>query len=49
VFRRHLKGTVSGLGIPGHALVQDHIPGAVILFVIAHVSGQIRVKQAQRI
>lgn len=45
----HLKGAVSDLGISGHALVQDHIPGAVILFVIAHVSGQIRVKQVQRI
>lgn len=45
----HLKGAVSDLGISGHALIQDHIPGAVILFVIAHVSGQIRVKQVQRI
>ena len=34
----HFKGAVADLRVAGHALVEDHVPGAVILLQIAHVS-----------
>lgn len=50
VFRRqraalHLERAVADLGVAGHALVQDNVPGAVVLLVVRHIARQVTVKR----